>query len=131
MRDYMKKAKRLTKDTMTKDTILKFNKAKVGFKDVENLAEAMMSKMKNSDKSRGLMYNIVKYLMKFRLNDAITSTKNARIELFKSKDDPTKVVRKGTFVRQEFMELVNEQLNQVWDEAKIKSNEKVNWNILK
>ena len=131
MRDYMKKAKRLTKDTMTKDTILKFNKAKVGFKDVENLAEAMMSKMKNSDKSRGLMYNIVKYLMKFRLNDAITSTKNARIELFKNKDDPTKVVRKGTFVRQEFMELVNEQLNQVWDEAKIKSNEKVNWNILK
>ena len=38
MRDYMKKAIKLTKDTMIKDTILKFNKSRIGLKEVEDIA---------------------------------------------------------------------------------------------
>ena len=35
MRDFRNKAIRLTKDTMTKNLLLKFRNAKVGFKEVE------------------------------------------------------------------------------------------------
>ena len=58
-------------------------------------------------------------------------TKVHKVELIKSNGSLTKVVRKGTYVRNEFMGVVNDELNQVWKEAKEKSNEKVNWNFLK
>ena len=48
-----------------------------------------------------------------------------------SKDNLARVVRKGTFVRHEFMEVVDKEVNYVWNEAKKKSQEKVMWNIKK
>ena len=84
--------------------------------------------MKNSDKSK---YVIVKDLMKHRLTDAIKCTESAKKELNFSKDSLDKVVRKGTLVRQEFMDLVDKELNYVWKEAKVKSQEKIDWNIQK
>ena len=106
MRDYMKKAIKLSKNTVNKDTILLFNKSRVGHKDVEDIAESLVYKMKNSDKSRETKYHIVKDLMKYRLRDAIKSTESAKKELNISKDNLTIIVRKGTLVRQEFMDLV-------------------------
>ena len=128
MRDYMKKAIKLSNNTMTKDTMLKFNKSKVGLKDVENIAESVMNSFKSSDKSREAKYDIVKDLMKHKLKDAIKCTKTARTELNISKDNLTKVVSRGTFVRNDFMELVDKELQNVWSEAKMKSGEKVSWN---
>ena len=131
MRDYMKKAIKLSNTTMTKDTIFKFNQSKVGLKDVEDIAESVLSKMKSSDKSRKDKYDIVKDLMKHKLKDAIKCTKIARRELNESKDNLSKVVRKGTFVRSEFMEVVDKEINEVWKQAKKKKNDKVNWNVHK
>ena len=71
MRDYMKKAIKLSNTTMVKDTILKFNKSKVGFKDIEEIAESVLSKLKCSDKTRSDKYDIVKDLMEHKLKDAI------------------------------------------------------------
>ena len=111
MRDYMKKAIRLTKDTMIKDTILKFNKLKIGLKDVEEIAESIVDKLKRSDKSREAKYKVVKDLMKHKLEDAVKCIKAAKAELNVSKVNLTKVVRNRTFVRIEFMELVDKELN--------------------
>ena len=88
-----------------------------------------MNTLKSSDKSREAKYDIVKDLMKHKLKDAIKCTKTARTELNISKENLTKVVRRGTFVRNDFMELVDKELQNVWTEAKMKSDEKVNWNI--
>ena len=46
MRDYMKKAIKLNKDTAIKDTMLRFNKSKVGLEDVEDIAESIVVKLK-------------------------------------------------------------------------------------
>ena len=80
MRDYMKKAIKLTKDTMTKDTMLKFNKCKVGLSDVEKIAESVVSKLKSSDKSRNIKDDIIKNLMKHKLGDAIKCTVTEGVE---------------------------------------------------
>ena len=58
-------------------------------------------------------------------------TKFAKTELNSSRENLNSVVRKGTFVRKEFMEVVDKELNHVWNEAKEKNEEKVNWNIKK
>ena len=51
MRDYMEKAIKLSKETVNKDTILKFKKNKIGFKDTEEIAKVLVSKQKNVDNS--------------------------------------------------------------------------------
>ena len=121
----------MTKDTATKDSILKFNKFKVGHRDVENIAESIVYKQRSGDKSREAKYDIVKDLMKHRLRDALKYIKYAKTELNVSKDNLNSVVRKGTFVRKEFMEVVDNELKHVWNEAKEKDEEKVNGNIKK
>ena len=42
MRDYIKNAIIVTKDTLRKDMILKFTQAKVGFNEVEQIAEQLV-----------------------------------------------------------------------------------------
>ena len=66
--------------------------------------------------------------MKHKLQDAIKCIKTAKAELNESRVNLTKVIRKGTFVRAEFMELVDKELNTIWTEVKEKNHEKVNWN---
>ena len=68
--------------------------------------------MKSSDKSREAKYEIVKDLMKHKLKDATRCVKEARTELNESKVNLDKVVRKGTFVRREYMELVDKELTE-------------------
>ena len=53
------------------------------------------------------------------------------LELNNSNKDLTKLVRKGTFVRNDYMESVDKELKHNWKEAKMKSEEKVNWNTNK
>ena len=84
-----------------------------------------MNKLKCSDKSREAKYTIVKDLMKHKLNDAMKCTKSAKTELNNSKTNLTKVVRKGTFVRNEFMELVDKEIKYIWHQLKEKNREKV------
>ena len=67
--------------------------------------------------------------MKHKLRDAIKCTMTAKTGLNISKENLTKVVRKGTFVRSEFMDLVDKELKTVWKDAKNKNSEKVNLNI--
>ena len=68
---------------------------------------------------------------KIWLRDAIQCSNVAKTELNISKENLTKVVRGGTLVRSEFMELVDKELKNVWNESKEKSGEKVSWNIWK
>ena len=99
MRDYMKMAIKLCKETQTKDTILRLNKSKIGLKDVEAAAELVVTKMKSSDKSRDAKYVIVKELMKHTLKDVMKCIKSTKEELNVSNVNLSKVVRKGTPVR--------------------------------
>ena len=127
MRDYMRKAILVSNTTMTKDTILKFNKARIGFNDVERIAEQVVNKQKSGDKSRSTKYRIVKDLMKHKLDDSIKCIKNARVDLKKSNENLSKIVRKGTFVRYEFMEVVDKEIKSIWKNNKSKNQKKVKW----
>ena len=69
--------------------------------------------------------------MKHKLKDSIKCIKTAKTELNNSKKNLTKVVRKGTFVRDEFLEQVDKELNYSWKHTKEKNREKINWNIQK
>ena len=127
MRDYMRKAILVSNTTMTKDTILKFNKARIGFNDVERIAEQVVNKQKSGDKSRSTKYRIVKDLMKHKLDDSIKCIKNARVDLKKSNENLSKIVRKGTFVRYEFKEVVDKEIKSIWKNNKSKNQKKVKW----
>ena len=88
-------------------------------------------KMKSNDKSREAKYHIVKDIMKHKLKDAMNCIKAARTELNRSKAILDKVVRKGTIVRHEFMEIVDIEVKDIWKETKKKNEEKIVWNIHK
>ena len=85
MRDYLKNAIKLTNNTLTKDLMLKHKNERVGLRDVEEIAESVVFKMKSSDKSRDVKYGIVRDLMKHRLKDAMKCVKTGKIELNKGK----------------------------------------------
>ena len=127
MRDYMRKAIMLSNHTMTKDTIFKFMKARIGFKDVEKIAENIIYKQKSGDYSRDAKYLVVKDLMKHKMNDSIKCIKTAKKDLKKSNQNLSKVVRRGTIVRNEYMEVVDRELKSLWKEGKAKNEQKLEW----
>ena len=57
--------------------------------------------------------------------------KSTKEELNVSNMNLTKVVRKGTIVRKEFMKLVDNKIGISWMKLKEKNQEKVNWNVHK
>ena len=128
MRDYMEKAIKLAKETLTKDIIFKFNKTRIGFKDIEEIAESLVNKQKSGDKSREAKYCIVKDLMKHRFKDVLKCTKSAKKEVMISKENLSKTVRRGTLVRTEFMEIVDKEVKHIWTSSKEKNREKLEWN---
>ena len=69
--------------------------------------------------------------MKHKMNDAIECTKEAKEELLISKKSLDNDVRKGTFVRNEFMEIVDREVNIIWREGKEKNKDKVEWAVHK
>ena len=94
------------------------------------IAQSMVSKMKsNVDKRKEAKYGIVKDLMKHRLKDANDCIKTAKVQLKNSRENLDRVVRKGTLVRNEFMDINDKELNEVWTATKKKNQEKVIWNI--
>ena len=131
MREYMSKAIRLTKDTMTKDVLMKFRNSRVGFREVHQIAEQMVGQFKSSKLSKSSGFDIVKDLMKYKMYDALNCVKESKDELKKTKDDLDTFVRKGTFVREEFMDLVNREVNHIWNNGKEKNKNKVDWAVHK
>ena len=63
---------------------MKFNKLKIGFNDVEKVAEGLVNKQKHGDKSRNAKYQIVKDLVKHKLKDSVKCIKKAKEDLKKS-----------------------------------------------
>ena len=114
-----------------KNLMLKFKNQRVGFREVEDIAEQLVKKQKNSDKGRQKKYEIIKDLMKHKQNDANDDDKIVRRELKTSKENLGETVRVGTIARYEFMDIVSNELNIVWKEGKIKNEKKVEWAIIR
>ena len=131
MRDYLNDAIRVTTDTIRKDMILRFLQSKVGFKEVEQVAEQMVKQLKSSEGRREDKFKIVKDLMKHKKKDALKCLKISKENLNKSNINLSKTVIKGTIVREAFMEVVDMKLNHVWKEGKEKMNNKKEWAIPK
>ena len=109
---------------MTKNLFLKLKNLKVGFTEVEDIAEHMIRQQKRVRKTRNEKYAIVKDLMKHKMNDAENYLKEVANNLKQSKDNLKSVVREGTIVRRDFMELVNKEVNKVWKDGKKKNENK-------
>ena len=97
---------------------------KVGFEEIEDIAEHMLEQQKGGTKTRFEKYAIVKDLMKHKMIDAEKciriSAKNHRF----SKENLSKVVRMKTIVREEFMHLVDREVNRIWKEGKARIQNK-------
>ena len=65
--------------------------------------------------------------MKHKMKDAKDCDKVARKELKTSKENLGAVVRVGTIASNEFMNMVNAELNLIWNNRKAKNNQKVEW----
>ena len=86
---------------------MKFRTEKVGFREVKQIAKHLVWQFKSSKKPKTWEDDIVKDIMKHKKKDAIECTKESKEELRKSKKNLDNVIRKGTFVRQEYMDLVD------------------------
>ena len=131
MRDYLKDAIKVTTDTLRKDMIHRFLRAKVGFNEVELIADQMVKQQKSSKGTREDKYDIVKCLMKKKQNDAEKCVKMSKHKLNESKTSLNKTVRKETIAREEFMEIVDIELNNEWKSGKSKTNDKVDQAVRK
>ena len=127
MRDFISCAMKVTNSVLTKNVLLKFRDHRVGFREVEDMAERLLSQQKNVEKSREKKYEIVKDMMKHELKNAEDYEKFVRKELNRSKTNLNEVVRQGTIARYEFMNTVDVELNLLWNKGKTKNIDKVNW----
>ena len=116
---------------MTKNLLLKFKNAKVGFKEVEQIAEQMVKQQKSSLCTRDDKYDIVKDLMKHKMKDSVRCLKISKQNLNKSNSCLSKTVRKGTIAREAFMEMVDNELNYEWKTGKNKMKDKISWAVHK
>ena len=130
MKDFMKTAIKLTKETVTKDMIVKFSNARIGFNEDEDIANRMIMKMK-STKTGNEKPEIIKNLMKHHMKDAIKCVQETKSKLEKSKSNLNQVVRKGTLVRDIFMEAVDNELGAIWKDGKNKNEQKLSFTIQK
>ena len=126
----MNAAIKMTKNTATKDMIMEFNNAKIGFNEQEDIANRLISKMR-STKTGTEKFKIVKHLMKYTMNDAVECVKESKSKLDKSKKNLNQVVRKGTLVRELFMETVNVEVGVVWKNGKHKNDKKLKFSVQK
>ena len=103
---------------------MKLKYLKVGFKETEEVAQHQLDQQKFGKKDRCEKYEIVKDLMKHKLVDAEKGVRECTEQLKQSKENLSKVVRERTLVRDEFMSVVNREISIVWDEGKVKNQEK-------
>ena len=131
MRDYLNDAIKVTTDTIRKDMIFRFLQSKVGFREVEQVAEQMVKQLKCSKGRREDKFEIVKDLMKHKKKDALRCQKVSKQRLNRTNAKMSKTVRKGTIVREAFMEVVDMELNHEWRTGKERMNDKKKWAIHK
>ena len=72
---------------------------KVGFVEVEDIAQHILDEQKIGKKSRTDKYAIVKDIMKHKTTDAEKCLRESSINLKKSKENLSKVVRINTMVK--------------------------------
>ena len=101
---------KVTNSTLTKNMMLKFRNQKVGHTEVEEMAGRLVAQQKTSDKTKEKKYQIVKDLMKHKMENVQDCEKIARKEL-------------------EFMNIVNVEINLIWKNGKDKNIQKVEWAV--
>ena len=126
MRDFLNKSLKKTNQTLTKNLLLKVKTLRVGFEEVEDIAEHLLEKQKGGTKKRSEKYAIVKDLMKHIMADAEKCLKVSVRNLKVSKDNLTEVVRVKTVVREEFMYVVDREVSKVWKDGKKRVQNKAN-----
>ena len=106
-------SKRKKNQVLTKNLFLQLKNFKVGFAEVEQIAAHMVEQQKEGKKERSEKYLFVKDIMKHKLNNVEICVKNSIKNLKESELNLSKVVRKNTIVREEFMDLVTKEVNKV------------------
>jgi hypothetical protein len=81
---------------------------------MEDIADRVVGKMKSKSKTGDEKYKIIKDLMKHKKNDAMKCVKDSKTKLEKKKRNLNPIVRKGTLVRDMFMEEVDTEVGDIW-----------------
>jgi hypothetical protein len=93
MRDFLNKTVKKTNQTLTKNLLLKVKNLKVGFEEIEDIAEHMLEQQKGGTKNRSEKYAIIKDLMKHKMLDAEKCIKLSTKNHKRSKENLSEVVR--------------------------------------
>ena len=107
MRDFLNKSIKKTNQTLTKNLLLRVKNLKVGFEEIEDIADHMIEQQKGGTKTRIEKYAIIKDLMKHKMFDAEKCIKMCTKNHRNSKKNLSEVVRMKTIVREEFMSIVD------------------------
>ena len=91
---------------------------RVGFKEIEDIAQHLLEQQKSRKRTRKEKYDIIKVLMKTKLVDAENCVKDCTKNHRLSKENLSRVVRLKTLVREEFMCIVDREVNKLWKEGK-------------
>ena len=78
----------------------------------------MLEQQKGGTKTRNEKYAIIKDLMKHKMVDAEKCIKICTKNHKNSKENLSEVVRMKTLVREEFMYIVDREVNRIWKEGK-------------
>ena len=76
MRNFLSQAMLVTKATLTKNVLLNYRDCKVGFKEVEEIAERLLNQQKYVDKSSKKKYDIIKVEYEKMCRKALKTSKD-------------------------------------------------------
>ena len=124
MRDYLQCNIAHLKAAKQRDMFAKFVRADIALKSVRDITRNLCTPMRPGLAKNVAQKKLERTTMRAKLEDAKRSFRITRNEMFVSKSKLNKVVRFGTFVRKEFMKLVKEETENLWNVDKKKTRRK-------
>ena len=131
MRVYLEKSLAHAKVTVTMNMLQRYCAKSLAFNDVKSSVENIVRKFKSNMPKDPLKIKLETVIMKSKLADAIRKHRESNIELQNAKSSLTLIVRKGTFVREFFNEIVARETTLVWNMEKSRTVKKEDWSQIK
>ena len=121
MHDVLCENLKLTRRVLTKNLLSKLAALEVGTNEVEEFTKKVCKQNVVKTRNRKL----VKKVMMSKVEDALVDEKRVRRTFVHRKIQYSRMIRRGSVIDMEFMRLVQYEVRKVWDNGKVKNNEKV------
>ena len=120
MRVYVAKVLANANATSTRNFLERFCAQNIATKDVEDIANNVVNKMKSENEKKRSKKKIQNTIMRSKLHDANKHLRKTRFEMIESRKNLDEIVRKGTLVRELLNEVVSRETTIFWESEKKK-----------